>query len=161
MTRKTQTRKTAIRQSSAPSHSKAERMTLHTLEEALTVAVRTFAPDDAVGSLGDAYCPVSEIAMWMATQPAEQCMARRYVVGKGIITDLITGHIASQFMTVEMIPAHVHVRQDKTSRVRWSETTFLFAIESLRFVTSTGAWDRTGRVRPVALHENGLEFEDA
>jgi len=59
----------------------------------------------------------------------------------------------------EVILAHVPVRQDGTARVRRNELTFLFALESISFEKRTGAWDRTGRVRPVALHDEGLEFE--
>ena len=148
-----------MKNSMTTTRTRTDSMEVHTLWDAFTESVLTFPPNDAVGSLGDAYCPVSGIARWMATLPVAQSTALRFVVNPRVITDRATGQIASQFVKVEMILAHVPVRQDGTARVRRNELTFLFALESISFEKRTGAWDRTGRVRPVALHDEGLEFE--
>lgn len=139
---------------------RTETVTPLTLWDALAEAILTFAKGDAVCSIGDALCPLSDLAEWMATLPTTQCVARRYVTRLGEITELATGCIVSHFVTVEMIPAHVRVRQDGTARLKSSQITFLFALESLDFLQNAPGWDGMGWVRPVALDEYGVEFED-
>ena len=139
---------------------RAETVAVHTLWDALTEAVLTFAKGDAVCSLGDAVCPVNDLATWMATLPVAQCTARRYIVRMGEITEMATGCIVAHFAMVETLPAHVRVRQDGTAHLKNGQPTFLFALESLRFLRNAPGWDGMGRVRPVALDEDGLEFED-
>ena len=154
------TTKTATRRSSKPSRAKTEAVTVYTLDEAIDKAVQTFAPNDAVGSLGDAYCPMADLTAWIATLPRTQTALRRYVIGWGDITENATGKIASHFIPVGMIPSHVGVPPHGDVQVKREKIIFLLALESLGFLRSAPGWETMGRVRPVALDEDGIDFED-
>lgn len=130
-------------------------MTLHTLEEALTNAVRTYSPADAVCSLGDAYCPLADLGAWITVLPAAYRAERCFALGIGNVTDLTTGSIVSYYVTVEMAPPHTAVSPDGDARIKRDMMTFLLAVQSRGFLQDALGWNTMRRLHPVALVSDG------
>jgi len=94
----------------------------------------------------------------MSTPPAAQSMVRRYVALSGRVIERATGRLASRNIVVGMIPL-TSMWKGETARVKSTKPRFLFAIDSLGFMQTLPTWGQVRRVRPVALHDEGLEFE--
>jgi len=154
------TSKLNTRRSSKPSRAKTEAVTAYTIEEAIAEAVQTFAPNDVVCSLGDAYCPLTDFTAWIATLPPTETDLRRYAIGWGNITENATGKIASHFVPVGKIPPQAEMPPHGDVPVKRGEMIFLLAVQSLDFLRSAPGWERMRRVRPVTLDDDGIEFED-
>ena len=154
------TTKTATRRSSIPRRARSEAATAYTIKDAVDQAVQTFAANDAVCSLGDAYCRLPDLTAWLATLPTAQTALRRYTLGLGNITEHATGQVVSHYAAVEMLPPQTKVFPCGDARVKRDAMTFILAVQSLDFVRSAQDPDTMRWVRPVALDDDGIEFGD-
>ena len=152
---------TKTRQSSSPRRTKTEMVSVYTVEEAVAEAAGTFPAADAVCSLGNAFCPLPDLTEWLATLSTTQRGQRRYGISIGNITELATGQVVSHYTPVWMLPPHAVVTSCGDARIKRGEEAFLMAVQSLDFLQNAPGWDTMQRVRPVALDEDGLTFENA
>jgi len=154
------TSKTTKRQSSAPCHARTEAATAYNIKDAIDQAVQTFATNDAVCFLGNAYCLLPDLIGWLASLSSAQTDLRRFALGLGNITEHTTGQIVSHYAMVKMLPPQAKVLPCGDHRVNRDAMTFILTVQSLEFLRSAPGWHTMQRVRPVALHDDGMEFDE-
>ena len=142
------TTKTATRRSSKPRRVETEVATAYTIQEVIEEAVQTFASDDAVCFLGDAYCALPDLIGWLVTLPSAQTALRRYTLGLGNITEHATDQVVSHYAAVEMLPPQTRVFPCGDARVKRDPMTFILAVQSLDFVRSAQDSDTMRKGRP-------------
>ena len=140
---------------------KTETVAVYDIDEAISEAVQTFNPSDAVCFLGDAYCPLADLTAWLQTLPAAQRAQRRYAIGVGHVTERKTGKMMAPYVTLDRVPEHAFVCPHGVAQIERTEMTFILFIQSLSFLRNEMGWDTMRRVQPAALDESGLTFKDA
>ena len=139
---------------------KTETVAVYDIDEAISEAVQTFTPSDAVCFLGDAYCPIADLTTWLQTLPAAQRAQRRYAIGVGHVTQRKTGKMAP-YVTLNRVPEHAFVCPHGVAQIKRAEMTCILFIQSLSFLQNGMGLDTMRRVQPAALDESGLTFEEA